>query len=452
VILIDEAGDADGAARFLEKALDHELSGSSRTEALYYLGKAHLRKYEITGGVGNGGERKKALDIWLKLARESAGTDWGERAHRAYLEQKFAELKTSERLVRLDEYLGYYGTGEGRWWALSGKVDFLYGLARDGKSWAVDSALAVSGEVLGGDASAYQKKRVALKRGYLCRMKGDLAGAAGAFESFVSTYGDDPRVKLVLYDLGETRLKIKDCDRARAAYASCLEKRPRRSLAGKCALRLGDCFYYMRRFEEAAEAYNEFVRIYPDSDLSAEAAFREALALERLGRGEGVDAALARLAERKDLAVNLRVRVLRKLGSRMLGRGDIRQAAPLLIELVSRQRTAGNLLLLADALFGSGEYGEALKGYSDAIKFDGADTCRALAGMAKARFRLKEFKKAGRDLEKLVESCPGFGGVAGVLIVKGMMEVSAGQCSQAEKTLSDLREKYADMEESPQAL
>lgn len=454
VILIDRAGDADGARSYLEKALERELPDSLRAEGMYHLGKARMKRYAIARSRGEnaGGERKKALELWLKVARDYVGTHWGGRGHRAYLDQKFPEYKISERLARIDEFLSYYGEGEGRWWALSKKVEFFYQLAQEGDTTAADNAITMCRQLIGGTAPVDEVREVTLKYGYLLRMRGDLPGAAAAFEDFVSQYGDDHRSALVLFDLGETLLNLRRYTQAGEAFDRCLAKHPTRSLTGKCLLRKGDCLYYRHEFKAAADVYGELADDSSHSEITAEATYRKALALEQLGEDSVVEALLNDLAESRDTSPGLRVRVLRKLGMRMLDERQYGNAKPFLEELLALQRSPENFMLVAEAELGSGAYEQAVQHYTSALKYEGTDTCGLLAGRIKARIHLREFKEAERDLQLLLARCPGYDGVRDVMLEKGKVELEDGNYTDADSTLYLLRTRYPDTREASDAL
>lgn len=444
VILLDEAGDTEGAAGYLGALLEQKLPDTLRAKTRYYMGKVHMTRYRIA--VGNGrdapDERREALSIWHSVARESAGSVWGELAHRGYIEEKLAGWKPGEGLSRLDEYTRVYQRGPGRCWALSRKIDCLYELAGKGDGWAADSALSVYDELSRGGASPAEIKEAALKRGYLLRIKGDASGAAAAMEDFVAVYGDDPRRAPVLYDLGETWLGLKEYERARSAYDRCLASGPRRSLAEKCALRVGDCLYYLRRFEDAAGTYGSFAGRFPGSALEDEAIYRQALSYEWIGRHSEAEAKLGRLAEKKGLPAALRLRVIRKLGASMLGRGDAVGATVFLEELVTLQRSALSLALLGEAVQAGGDGRRAVKLFSDALKYENADSCRILAGRAKAYYEQDDTKRGAKDLEILENGCRDPNVRAGVLVEKGKMEMERGSVEDAISTLQHVRDTY----------
>ena len=454
VILLDEAGDTDGAAGYLDLLLEQKLPDTLRAKTRYYLGKVHMTRYRIAVGKGRDApeERREAISIWASVAGESAGSVWGERAHRAYIEENLAGWKPAEGLSRLEEYTRVYPRGPGKSWALSRKIDCLYELAGGGDEWAADSALSVYAELAAGGAPPAEMKEAALKRGYLLRIKGDAAGAAAAMEDFVAAYADDPRSMPVLYDLGETRLGLKEYERARSAYNRCLGSGPRISLAEKCVLRIGDCLYYLRRFEEAAATYGSFAGRFPGSTLGDEAIFRQALSYEWTGKRNEAEAILGRLAEKSDLTATLRTRVIRKLGASMLGRGEAAEATVFLEELVTLQRGALSLTLLGEAVQAGGDDRRAVKLFSDALKYENADSCRILAGRAKGYYGQNDFKRGAKDLDILESGCRDPNVRAGVLVEKGKVEMERGSVEDAASTLQHVRDTYPGTAEAAGAL
>jgi len=454
IVAIEEAGDPDRAVDLLVRGLRADLPDSIRGMAKYELGVARNRisAQLEAAGKDHRKERDRALSLWLETAREFVGTIWGGKAHKAYLEGKFAEWSGEERLARIDEYLSFYKEGEGGWWAYRKKVEFLYDLAQRGDTLSLDRALSLSGEIIRGRAPEAVKREAALRRGYLYRISGDPETAAAAFEDFVSRYRDDARRAPVLYDLGETYLGQKEYDKAAGAYEACLQAAAPRDLQEKSMLRRGDSFYYARRFSEAASVYAGFSDRYPSSHLAGEALFREALARERLGDGGKAGAIIESLALRKDLSRRLRAKVLQKRGERFLHAGDFGKAEPPLEELVSMERSYGNVLLLARARLGAGKYGEAAAGFTQALRFEEADSCGVLSARARANLRLGELKRARRDIDALEQRCSASGEIAGVLLERGILEVEEGECSLADSTLTGLRRRFAGTGEAENAL
>jgi TolA-binding protein len=444
VILLETVRDPEEAARILERALDTGLSDTLLPEARYYLGKAHALAYEKSRVREGGGAKslELALSTWWDIARDYAGTTYGMRAHRDYLEYKLNDLGTQAKLKRLDEFSKLYGTGAAGRWAVGEKIDILYGLAQEGEEWAADSARALCETMMRGGGRGPEMKEAVLKYGYLNRIGDDLEAAEQAFGDFVTSYGDDRRVAPVLYDLGETLVRLKRYDDARVAYSRCLSKTPHRSLAEKCALRIGDCLYYEHRFAEAFRTYAGFVTDHPDSKLSIEAAYRQALALEQLGRAGEVDSILTRLAGRQDIDRGLRVRLLQRLGQRLHAAGDSDEARPFVEELVTLERSSGNLRLMGDVLYAEGEYRPAIDAYTGALKFADADTCGILAQRARAFFHVDDFERAGKDLASIVGLCPDHEAIPTVYLEQGNVQAERDRCGEAEATLLALREKY----------
>ncbi len=444
VILIETVRDPEEAAGILGRALDAGLSDALLPEARYYLGRAHALAYEKSRAREGGGAKslELALSTWWAVARDYAGTTYGMRAHRDYLECKLDDLGTEAKLKRLDEFSALYGAGDAGRWAVGEKIDILYAMAQEGEGWAADSARAICEAMMRGGGTGPEMKEAVLKYGYLSRMREDLESAERAFKDFVTSYGDDRRVAPVLYDLGETLVQRKRYDEARGAYSRCLSKTPHRSLAEKCALRIGDCLYYEHRFAEAFRTYAGFVTDHPDSKHSNEAAYRQALALEQLGKGGEVDSILTHLAGRREIDRGLRVRLLQKLGQRLRAAGKSGEARPFVEELVSLERSSENLRLMGDVLYDEGEYRPAVDAYTGALKFADADTCGILAHRARAYFHVDDFVRATEDLSSLVALCPGHDAIPTVHLEKGSVQAERDRCGEAEATLLMLREKY----------
>jgi len=93
-----------------------------------------------------------------------------------------------------------------------------------GDTAAASAALAAAGQVIASSAPAGPEKGCHTPRRPPHASKGDNAGAARAFQTFASTYPDDPKVTGVLYDLGEALMAAKDFTGASAAYDRCIAR------------------------------------------------------------------------------------------------------------------------------------------------------------------------------------------------------------------------------------
>ena len=454
-ILLEEAGRYDEAGRYLERALQSEISDADKARARYYLGSSRALGYEISAATGDADEglKKSAIDEWWKVAREAPGTEWGGRSHRAWLDYKLDEWDINGKLKRLNEFLGYYGASGGHyWWAQEKKLESLYGAAPGSDNWAADSALTIAGLFLNNASPAKGKKEALLKSGYLYRMTGETERAETALSSFASTYHGDNRTVSVLYDLGETRLSRRDYARALEAYEACLAAGPPRRLQGRCMLRSGDCLYYTHEYTKAAEKYAALAAQEPPTGLEDEATYRRALALRQAGRGDEADRLLRSLYGRTDLPAGLRARVLELTGRRMLDNGDYKAARGVFEELCSTRKRPGSLTLLGETLLELGESKDAVKRFDEALKLEGADTCRVLSGRSRSYYASGDTKKGSRDLDDMIQKCPGHPGTADALLARGEAAVEKGDCEGAAATLEYLREHYAGTEAAAGAL
>lgn len=454
-ILLEEARRPDEAIEQLRGALGGPLPDEQRPRTRYLLGAAYAMKHDIAEarGLPVGDALEKALDEWFATAREAPGTQWGGRAHRAWLERRLPRWKTDERLRRLDEFLSIYRADHGHyWWAAGGMLDALYEEAPGGNGWAADSALAVAGRILSNQSPEPLRREALLRSGYLRRMRGDAAGAARDFALFAERYADDRRTGAVLFDLGETLFGAGDYRQALGAFERCLAAGAPAGLAPRCALRIGDCRYYLRDYAGAAAGYASLAGGNPPTGLEDEAAYRRALALRMAGESGRSDSILVSLAERGDLQPAVRARVLGLLGRRRLESGEASEAVRLFEELVSIERTHQNLTLLAEGLLPLGRSDDARAALDEAIRQAGADTCRILAARSRASFERGDEKRGQRDLDMLLQACPGHDGAAAALLARGRAAAEAGRCDEAAEVLAYLRETRPGTGPSAEAL
>jgi TolA-binding protein len=454
-ILLEEAGRYREATVYLERAIQSEIPDAGKARTRYYLGNARALGYEISAATGSPDEgmKKSAIDEWWKVASGAPGTEWGGKAHRAWLGYRLDEWDIHGKLKRLNEFLGYYGSDGGNyWWAQERKLEALYGAAPGRDNWAADSALTIAGLFLNNPSPADGRKEALLKSGYLYRMTGDTERAESALASFAKAYPGDYRTASVYYDLGETRLSRKDYAKALEAYGQCLTRNPPRDLKGRCLLRSGDCLYYTHEYTGAAGKYAALASHDPPTGLEDEAAYRQALALRQAGRGVEADAILRSLYERGDLPAGLRARVLELAGRRMIDTGDYAAARGVFEELCSTRKSPGSLTLLGETLLELDETKEAVSRFDEAIRLEGADTCRILSGRSRSYYTAGDAKKGSRDLDEMIRLCPGHPGTALALLARGEAAVEAGDCEGSAATLDYLREHYAGTEAAAGAL
>jgi len=451
---VEGARDAETAIPLLEGALAKELSDSLRAKGSYYLGTALLMRVRSRDAQGDEGKaaRGRALALLDETAKKYPAVSWGARSRRVYIEERSSEWTLPERLGKIEEYLGLYGAGEGRWWGLSKRAQYLSERAAQGDTSAARAALAAASEVIASPAPPDDKREATLLGASLMRMRGDFRGAARLYESYLATYRDDPRTTSLLFELGEALFAARDFEGAASAYGRCLARSPASEIAERCSLRVGDCLYYRGAYADAAASYAALAEQRPGSALADEAHYREALARDRLGESAAVETMLEGLLAKQDLARDLRGRVSAWYAARLLERRDFAKAKPLLEGVAAAERTAPNLTLAGEAELGAKDYEEAVRSFSGALKLEGADTCRALAGRAKSYLRLKEEGKAAGDVALLESRCAAAKGAAGVQLERGAIQAEEGRCDEAAAALGAVRTRFGGTEEAAQAL
>jgi len=454
LVLLKDARDVEGAVPYLEKAYRSLSADSLKAKAGYHLALARYELSRITRDTKRSARlAEEASTVWREVARNSVGTRWGELSHRKYIEAKSPFWSTSERLSRYNEYLRYYGKGDGRWWALNGKLELFYREAADGIASYVDSAVAVCREVTEGRKVPVEFAREALlKLGYLFRMKGDHEGAARAMQEFMDRYPTEPRGRLLLYDLGEELMRLKDYIRAQASFERCIEAGPGGKLVEKCRLRIGDCLYYRRLFGRAKESYRDFLDAFPKSPMRDEVTFRLVLVSEMLGDADGALTLLRDLYHRDSLNRSLRIRVLKRYAKVLMEKDEHEKALNVLGELSRLKRDSESLTLLAEASLGAGRYSDALDNFNRALKLSGVDSCRALSGRILAFAGLGKFKYVDTSLEDFMSKCSNVSSASRVLLKLGIAEMEAGRIEQARGRFELLGKNFAGSEEADEAV
>lgn len=451
-VLVEEARDAEAAIPLLEKVREGQIQDSLRAKAGYYLGRAYIMKASSAEARAERSSsiRDKGLEILRETMSRYPGITWAEKSHRAFIEAQAASLPLAQKLARIEEYLAVYGSSTERYWGLARKAEWLHELAARGDTAAARKALEAARSVMAADAPQAEKKLATYIAASTMRSLGDHAGAVRAYESFVSAWPKDPRVASALYELGESRLELKDFPGALSAFELCLASAPGRSLADKCNLRIGDCFYYEGRFEDAARAYSKLAE--ESGALALESLYRKAMAVERAGEPARAEEILSRLVSMDDVTESVRKRALEWLGSTYSKRGDYARAKPLLDKLASLERTARNLVLAAEVSMEIGDYRSAERSFTEALASSGVDSCRALIGRARASLRLGNAQRSDADVREASSKCPSSYSVAAVLLEKGRMEVEGGRCDEGAAALEKLRKDYPDSPEGKEAL
>jgi TolA-binding protein len=454
VITLDKVGDSENAKEYLNMALQHQLSQKDRSKALYYLAEAYFREYRLSEleGDPNEGDRDKALGIWTSLSGEQGGGVWREKAHRSYLEQSLSEWDLDAKLRRLNDYISIYQKWPQRFWAVERKVDLLYSEGKNDNPWAVDSALAISEAALREDIPAEYRKELVLRCGYLSLLKDNPDSAARHFRDFISNNKSDVRVSEVLYDLGEVLFNKGNYREALESYLDCLKADPYPSLAARCNVRSGDCYYSLKRFPKSIEAYRRVASLLPQSKIAQDAKYRCSLALVQMGKSDEAEKILTELYEEKGLATGTRVRLLRKLGNRLLSKNRAGEAATMFAELVSLGGSADDYRLLAAAKGELGELSESEKLYTTALGLGDVDTCLILGERAKVRLKSGEFNEANEDIEQMEKLCTGFEGIPDVFLEKAKAQVSGEMYEGAQATLEMIRVKYPHTPQAVQSL
>ena len=111
------------------------------------------------------------------------------------------------------------------------------------------------------------------------------AGNAGAVPAGPSaTPAATPPAPRELYSQAYADYARGNFDLAIQEYTEYLRSYPDTELSGNAQYWIGECLYSKQKFAEAIEAWNELFRQYPSSAKLPDARFKKGMALERLGR------------------------------------------------------------------------------------------------------------------------------------------------------------------------
>jgi len=133
---------------------------------------------------------------------------------------------------------------------------------------------------------------VKLNRGIALGRIKDHAGAAAGLKALDRDHPDFDRKDHVLYHLGLSMEAQKDAEAMVKAFTTLLARRPKSALVPEVRFRLGEHFYDLERFAEAAGHYRAVNEAgTPDKDLGARARYKEAwCGVKLLKKGEAATA------------------------------------------------------------------------------------------------------------------------------------------------------------------
>jgi len=449
-VLIDAAGTyldyslVEQALIMLEEAAARQLDGDDPARLEFYMGQAHSDRYRrnLLRGEENESDLEKALLHWRTAANRYSGTSWGEKSYRSYLELKFEDWNLSRRLSGLDKFMEYYGSRESRIWALGKKAEYLFAEA-GGAAWAADSALTVCRRWESLSPPECDIAEITRMKAYIYEQKGDFARAAEFLSRYTGEYsscGCDPEAG---YDLGELRIRLKQYSRAMEAYQYCLDCGTG-AMRMNCRLRKGDCYFYLKDYARAEQEYRSVSKRSPGSKAAAVADFRRALALEEMGEDEKADSIYTALLEKDNAGGSIRVRAMEKLGRKNLQTGNYNRAAEYYSELVRITGSPDNRMVYAEILLKQGDYEQAEKLFSGALRYEEADSLRILAGRAKAGYRAGRVERADADLALLREKKPSDRRIPEVILEKGRVLIENEQYGAARDLFDSLADRYDD--------
>jgi len=453
ILLLEDAHDFEGAIPYLEQAYRSQSNDTLKAKTGYYLALARYRLSKIAEDRGVARKSmEQALDLWRSIARDYVGTRWGEFAHRKYIEARFVDWDFSEKVSRINEYLKYYWRGTGRWWAFARKLSLFYDKAGQEERF-VDSTIVMCKKIVGNKAAPLSlRKDAQLYMGYAYRISGKSKEAVSSFNKFVSEFNRDPRVKPLLYDLGEELLKLRKYTSALDAFQRGAEANKGTKLAEKCELRAGDCLYYLRRFSEAKKKYEGFLGMYPKSVLADEVRFRLVLVNDMMGLTREALALLKDLYESSSISRSLRIRVCKKYANALMEKGQYETAVQVCKELTSLKNDAESLTLMGEAELGARNYRDALKSFDSAIRTGKADTCRTFSGKVLSLAGLGRYSDVEKVLSQLLGTCKQEKALSRLLLKLGKFEIEHEKVESARARFSLISERFPSSEEASTSL
>jgi tol-pal system protein YbgF len=209
------------------------------------------------------------------------------------LQQLEAQIRTLTGLVEEAQYRG--NRLEQRLDTLQADTDYrlrtLEGTADPNAAGQGQSGQNQSGQA---PASSGQTAATAPSSGTLGTLSGsDLAAGSSLGGSTLGTGagstaalpppGSDPEA---LYDAAFDLLVRKDFAGAERAFSRFVEEHPQDPLAGNAQYWLGETFYVRERYEDAAVAFLDGFRTYPDSPKASDNLLKLGMALARAGKNQ----------------------------------------------------------------------------------------------------------------------------------------------------------------------
>ncbi len=124
----------------------------------------------------------------------------------------------------------------------------------------------------------------------------------------IETVALAPESPEVLYERSNESLLRRQFGDAEAGFRTFLQKYPEHGLAGSAQYWLGETFYTQSDFRQAAQAFLQGYRQYPNSRRAADSLFKLGVSLDRLGQKQQACAAYSSVSSEYPKAVEIRKR------------------------------------------------------------------------------------------------------------------------------------------------
>lgn len=204
------------------------------------------------------------------------------------LQQLEAQIRTLTGLIEEAQYRG--NRLEQRLDTLQADTDYrLRTLEGTADPNAVGQSGGQSGAVQPGQdqAPAAQTGATTPPRGTLGTLSGsDLSGSATAGAGSIAALPPQGADREALYDAAFDLLVRKDFAGAERAFSRFVQEHPQDPLAGNAQYWLGETFYVRERYEDAAVAFLDGFRTYPDSPKASDNLLKLGMALARAGKNQ----------------------------------------------------------------------------------------------------------------------------------------------------------------------
>ena len=230
------------------KALEAALKAASDEKL-----KAEVR-YELAWALLGAGREDEAYTAFKQLTSEAPDTDLAADAKYRLASRAAEQGKYDEAVTAYEEWLKAYPDN-----ALRGRVLYNLAVAQQsaGKFGEAATRYEQAVQTLTGTADAELKEQAAYGRGHCLYRHGDHDDALAALEAFGVAYPNSSLAVNALYDRGQVLAAKQQWTDAEKVFRAVLEKQPNPTLTNSARFNLGVALQNQQRYDDARLVYEQ---------------------------------------------------------------------------------------------------------------------------------------------------------------------------------------------------